>query len=181
MVAIKKWKTLERKEVLQHARMHLVEDTVELPDGRAISYLRHEPGALPSVTMIVVNDANELLVQREYSYPPNEIMWQLPGGKAEAGEDISKAARRETSEESGVAVKECEVIGYFYVNNRRSDQRQYVVVGRGVSQQKLAHDAEEFIESEWIAISEIKRMISDGEIVNMNMLAALNLWFCRQA
>src|SRR5688572_6671095 len=121
---IKKWKTLSSKELLNHPRMQVVEDEVELPDGSITSYIRMAPGAMGSATVIAINDADEILLQREYSYPPDEVMWQLPGGGIEAGEDAIAAASRELAEESGYAGTDVEIIGSYYMNNRRSEARQ---------------------------------------------------------
>ena len=173
---IKKWKFISRESLLDHSRMKIVEDSVELPDGNVIKYIREAPTSLDSVTTIAVNDKDEILVQQEYSYPPDEIMYQLPGGKVEIGEDVIVAANRELSEESGFMATDCTVLGSFYVNNRRSNIKQYVVLCKNIEVKKSAKDAEEFIESQWLSRTAIQDLIRNGKIVNMNMLAALQLF-----
>lgn len=178
--SIKKWKTLSRRELLNHPRMQVVEDEVELPDGSKTSYIRMAPGATESATVIAINDADEILLQREYSYPPDEVMWQLPGGEMNPGEDVITAAKRELAEESGYTGSECEVLGSFYLSHRRSERRQYVVVIRGLSEVKKDGDPEEIIENHWVYIGDVRRMIREGQCTNGYMLAALNLWFQSQ-
>jgi len=173
---IKKWKFVSRNILLRHPRLEISEDTVELPSGKITSYVRESPVNYGSVTAIVLNDKKEILVQQEYSYPPDEIMYQLPGGKMNSNEDIIDAINRELSEESGIVAIECTVIGSYYVNNRRSDAKQYVVLCKSVEIKKRKEDDEEFIESQWIPLSLLDGMIKDGEIVNINMLAALQLY-----
>lgn len=156
--------------------MHIVEDSVELPTGKITTYIREAPLSHNSVTTIVINDKDEILIQREYSYPSNEIMYQLPGGKIELGEDIIAAANRELSEESGYITTDCTILGSFYVNNRRSNAKQYVVLCKDIEIKNLQEDDEEFIESQWVTYTTIKDLVKDGKIVNMNMLAALQLF-----
>jgi len=156
--------------------MKVVEDTVELPTGERIQYIREKPTDNASVAIIAINDNNELLLQQEYSYPPNEIMYQLPGDATNANEDIIEAANRELSEESGYIGKKCEVIGSFYLNNRRSDRKQYVVVCRELQEQKGRTDSEEFIDNEWMSVDILQSKVRKGEIVNINLLAALQLY-----
>jgi 8-oxo-dGTP pyrophosphatase MutT (NUDIX family) len=127
-VKAKHWKKLGSTEVLNHPRIQIVEDTVELPDGKITTYIRHAPIKVHSVASIAINDKQEMLIQKEYSYPPNQIMWQLPGGGTREGEDIITAANRELSEESGYIGTTCKEIGSFYIDNRRSDMKQYVVL-----------------------------------------------------
>lgn len=161
---------------MRHPRMNIVEDDVELPDGKVIKYIREAPVNLDSVTTIAINDKGEILIQREYSYPPDEVMYQLPGGKIEPGEDVVVAANRELSEESGFAATDCTVLGWYYVNNRRSNAKQYVVICKKIETKNTQKDAEEFIESQWLAYPAVKQLIHDGKVINMNMLAALQLF-----
>ena len=173
---IGKWKFIKRDTLLDHHRMKIVEDSVLLPTGEITSYIREAPVSYSSVTVIAINDKDEILVQKEYSYPPDEILYQLPGGKMGTDEDIIDAANRELSEESGYMATKSIILGSFYVNNRRSDAKQYVVVCNDIKLQKSAEDEEEFIESLWLPYIAIKNLIRDGKIVNMNMLAALQLF-----
>lgn len=176
-MSVKKWKTLSSQEILKHPRMHLIEDEVQLPDGRTAHYLRFAPSTSHSVTVIAINEGGEVLLQQEYSYPPDEVLWQLPGGSIEKDEDIIEAAKRELSEESGFTAQDATLLGYFYTNNRRSDQKQYVVVCRNLQSHQAESDPEEFIESTWVSVDSIKQMIRAGEFRNINLLAALNMWF----
>lgn len=177
----KPWKTLKSTDILVHPRLHIIEDIVELPDGKTTSYVKHAPASAHSVAVIAVNDKQEILLQKEYSYPPNIVMWQLPGGKCNEGEDILVAANRELSEESDFLAKDSRVIGEFYVNNRRSDEKQYVVLCRNLVPQPGTRDAEEFIETHWVPIAKLKSMIKAGEFSNVNLLAALSMWLADTA
>ena len=159
--------------------MHLVEDTVVLPDGNTTTYLRHAATKTYSVAIIAINEKNEMLLQKEYSYPPDEIMWQLPGGEARPDEDILTAANRELSEESGFVAKTCKEIGSYYVNNRRSDLKQRLVLCTDLREKIAAPDAEEFIDTYWIPVSRLPEMVASGEFNNINLLAALTMYFSR--
>jgi len=172
------WKTLDRKIVLNHPRMQLVEDVVELPNGKTAEYLRIAPVKTHSVAIIAINEKQEILLQKEYSYPPDSIMWQLPGGGIKNGEDILEAANRELSEESGMVARSCKIIGSYYVNNRRSDEKQYVALCADLHPKAGQPDDIEFIENYWIPIPKLQDMTAAGEIQNMYLLAALNLWSC---
>lgn len=174
---IHKWKFISRTALLEHPRMTIVEDTVELPSGQQTTYLREAPVEGYSVAVMALNDKGELLLQREYSYPPNEVMYQLPGGSAKKGEDIIKAGNRELSEESGYIAMNCQILGSFFVNNRRSNGMQFVVLCENLKYQKLPEDDEEFIESEWITLDQLNQLIRDGKISNINLLAALQLYY----
>ena len=66
-----------------------------------------------------------ILVQKQYSYPPDQWLLQFPGGKVEDHESTQEAATRELAEEANITglFKE---IGWFYTDNRRSASKMYV-------------------------------------------------------
>lgn len=173
---IHKWKFISRNSLLDHPRMKIVEDIVELPNGNQTTYIREAPDSKKSVTIIAINKKGQVLLQREYSYPPDEVMYQLPGGGIERDEDVITAANRELSEESGYISKETKLIGSFHTSNRRSDSKQYVVVARNLEGHKLPEDEEEFIENIWLMMDQLKELVRSGEVTNINLLAALQLF-----
>ncbi len=168
---LKSWKCLDSKVLLDHPRITVVEDTVELPSGHITSYVHLAPGS-DAVTVVCLRD-NRILLQREYSYPVGEFLLQLPGGKIEEEETPEQAAARELKEESGFAFSRCETLGWYYSNNRRSDSKMYVVLAEDITPvAKTGGDMEEDIEFVWIPVSKLKEMIADGEITNITVLAA---------
>ncbi|WP_300614418.1 NUDIX hydrolase [Trebonia sp.] len=59
---------------------------------------------VPSVNVVVVNDAGEILMIRR----SDNDNWAVPGGAIDLGESVAQAAVRETREESGI---DCEITG----------------------------------------------------------------------
>ena len=171
-MAIQKWRKISSRHILDHPRMQLVEDEVELPSGKKIQYLRQEYSGRGGV-IVVCRKGDKILVQREYSYPVDEILWQFPGGKIEADETPEQAATRELAEESGIKAENAKCIGWFYPDNRRTNARLFVVECDYVTDDEKARpDDTEFIESEWIENGQISQMIRRGEVRNYAMLAA---------
>lgn len=174
-----RWKQISRRVIFKHPRITLIEDEVELPRGDKTPYLLFGLGG-ESVTIICVRN-DEVLLQQEYSYPPDEVLFQFPGGKIEPGELLEDAARRELIEESQLEPEEVGVLGWYYVNNRRSDAKMHVVIARGFKENRtLTGDNEEDIISSWVPIIEFEKMIRKGKIVNYSVLAAWALYNARQ-
>jgi ADP-ribose pyrophosphatase len=173
---IKKWKTLSSKLILDHKQMKISEDIVELPNGKKSIYVRRTPSENDSVIIIAIDAMGKILIQQEYSYPPDKIMYQLPGGSMLSGETVLEAAHREAAEESGIDAKNAQIIGSYYVNNRLSDKKQNVVLFADIFKSKLKEDGDEFIETMWISEAKLFKMIASGKIDNINLLAAINIW-----
>ena len=54
---------------------------------------------------ILMNSAGQvLLLQRSPNDPTRALEWDLPGGRVDAGEDMTEAAVRETAEEAGIVI-----------------------------------------------------------------------------
>lgn len=173
------WKVVSTRQILKHGRIEVAEDTVRLPNGKESKYV-YTPSGVDSVIIIALNEKNDVLLQREYSHPPGEVMWQLPGGSMHKGESVLAAAERELSEESGYAPGSSTLIGYYYANNRNSNKKQYVVLCKELYKRKLMHDDDEFIDSYWMSEPVVHDMIREGKFNNINLLAALNVWFHRK-
>jgi 8-oxo-dGTP pyrophosphatase MutT (NUDIX family) len=72
---------------------------------------------VPSVNVVVVNDAGEILMIRR----TDNDNWAVPGGAIDLGESVTQAAVRETLEESGI---ECTVTG---ITGIYSDPRHVIL------------------------------------------------------
>lgn len=64
---------------------------------------------VPAVTAFVVNDADEILMERR----SDNGRWGMPGGVQEIGENISGTVAREVLEETGISVEVIGLVGIF--------------------------------------------------------------------
>ena len=64
---------------------------------------------VPSVNVVVVNDAGEILMIRR----SDNDNWAVPGGAIDLGESLVEAAIRETREESGIECRITGIVGIY--------------------------------------------------------------------
>lgn len=167
---MKKWRKLSSKQVFSHPKLSLWEDEVELPSGLKTSYI-HLGEPRHSVTIIAINGSGKILVQQEYSYPPNEWLYQFPGGGIESGESPIDGARRELEEEAG-CTGDLEQIGWYYRDNRRSAGKMFVYIATNLrSATAPQDDVEEFV-SHWMTKDEISKLVADEQFTNYSAMAA---------
>lgn len=169
------WQKLSSKEVFSHPRLSIIEDEVLLPSGKKISYLKFKETG-NAATIICRNKAGKILLQKEYSYPPNQDLYQFPGGAVPLDEKIEIGADRELGEEAKLHGKSLKMLGSYLINNRRSNARMYVFLATDLEERALSEDEEEVIQSFWFDEKRIEQMIIDGEIINAHVLSSWSLY-----
>ena len=170
------WKTVSSKEIFNHPRLTLIEDEIILPNGIQTSYLRHKDDGGCCVTVIARRNDGKILLQTEYSYPPNQKLFQFPGGYVPRDEKPEVGANRELMEEAGLMSNNLELLGSYLIDNRRSASRMFIYLATKLEEKLLEGDPEEDIESFWFSEDEIARMIKNNEISNCHILASWCLY-----
>lgn len=162
----------------------MIEDQVLVPSGKVLPYLRFG-NHKSAVTVFAVKD-DQVLLQREYSYPSDTFMVQAPGGAIEAGESPEVAANRELIEESGYVAGKLKLLGSYYMDHRKSNAKAYVFLGTELKRSKQQHTDEdedsayEFIESFWMPLNSIQDEIASGSIDNAALLTAWAFYEARR-
>ena len=159
--------------------MTLVEDEIILPSGQKTTYLKQKDNGSCCVT-IIAKQNDKILVQREYSYPSNQKIFQFPGGGAPAHEKPEEGANRELMEEMGYRANTLDLLGIYLMDNRRSTQKMHDFLASDLTRESREKDIEEEIESFWFSEDEIAKMIKNGDIINVHALASWCLYTNRQ-
>jgi ADP-ribose pyrophosphatase len=95
---------VSREQLLKGRFLHVVRDTVRLPDGGEATreFVLH-PGAVAVVPLL---DDGRLVLERQYRHATGKVMIEIPAGKLDPGEGALACAQRELLEETGYAARE---------------------------------------------------------------------------
>ena len=165
--------TLEREELLRGNFLHVVRETVRLPDGGAATreFVLH-PGA---VAVVPLTDDGRIVLERQYRHPTGRVMVEIPAGKLDAGESPLACGQRELREETGYVAREWAFGFTLYPTVAYSDEAIHVWFARGLTQGASRLDEGEFLEVITAAPAEFLEWCRDGRIVDSKTLAAA-LW-----
>lgn len=172
------WQTLDSQAVYRGRWAGITVDTVQLPTGAVYEYTRIERAGV-GVGVIGVNAAGELLLEREYRHGVGEVVWQIPGGLTNDGEDLQAAGLRELLEETGYApaVVNAQTVRYcgaVWDNPGMGTAISHIYRVRGL---QLAGDTQpdhgELVTLHWVTPAWLKAAVRSGEIRDRVVVAAV--------
>ncbi len=158
------FKKLSSKYISKHQYFTAREDSYETPTGKIVDpYFVVE---LPiSACAVAITTENEIVLVKQFRFPVNEILLELPGGFVDENEPKEKAIARELLEETGYSFSTIIHLGKTYANPGVLDNATHLFLCTGglkITEQSL--DENEEIEIVLKSVEEVKQLISNGEI-----------------
>src|SRR5262249_14500096 len=148
-------------------------DRVRMPNGREVTVdvVRH----VKSVVLVPVPEKGSVILIRQYRYPLNRWMWELPAGSVDAGETPEDAARRECHEEIGQVPDTIVRLAALHPTPGYCDEEMlfFRVSGLADAATPAQVDEDEDIEVHVFAIADAREMIRRGDITDMKTIAGL--------
>lgn len=143
---------------------------VRLPNGHVSGreVVHHSGGA----AVLFVKDG-KVLLERQFRFPYNKVIWEIPAGKLNSGENPEAAASRELEEETGYRAERLEHLVDIYPSPGYTDEIIYIYLANGARMEGQHLDEDEFINAQFVELSEAERMIDSGEICDAKTIAAL--------
>ena len=146
-------------------------DQALLPNGRqAVREGVEHPGG---VCVAALTDREELLFVRQFRYPYQEAILELPAGKRSPGEDPLECGIRELKEETGAVPDTFLPMGVTLPSPGCLSERLYLFLAKGLHMESQQLDEDEFLNVERIPFNEMVHRVMDGEIEDSKTIAAV--------
>jgi ADP-ribose pyrophosphatase len=147
------------------------------PNGQEhdVAIVRHNP----SVVLIPIQDDGRVVLIRQYRASLDRMIWEVPAGRVDDGEQPDAAAARECEEEIGLVPGTIERIRGLYPTPGFCDEELifYRVSNLRPPPPDSSHkpDEDEDIESMAVTLDEARAMVERGEIIDLKTAYGLSL------
>jgi 8-oxo-dGDP phosphatase len=163
------WPVTASAQQLRNRLIAVRDDQVRMPDDQiAERCVVTHPGA---VAVLALDDADRVLMIRQYRHPVERLLWEIPAGLRDAdGESPLQTAQRELFEETGYRAHEWRTLVDYFSSPGFSTERLRIFLARdlepaGGSGHQRQHE-EKFIVTEWVPLAEAVRLALDGKLHN---------------
>ena len=137
-------------------------DNAELINGNVVNReVVEHPGG---VGIVPVDSEGNVIVAKQFRYPIEEEIIEIPAGKLEYGEDPFECAVRELSEETGCTADEYTYLGAIYPSPGYCKETLYIYMATGLKQGNIHLDEDEFLSTEKISLKKLYEMIMEGKL-----------------
>ena len=160
---------IDGARVWEHRFLDAHLDRVRFPDGsEGEQVLIHHPGAAAVVPFLGDPDAADpqVLLISQYRYATGGLLWEIPAGRLEPGEEPLACAHRELREETGCTASTMEPLTTMWTTPGFTNEKIHLYLATGLTRGPAAHEADEFIEVKLEPLSAVLRMIESGEITD---------------
>jgi ADP-ribose pyrophosphatase len=161
----------DSKEIFSGRIFDVILDSLRFAHGLELTMevVRHGGAA----AVVPVRDDGHLVLIRQYRYPVDKYIWEVPAGKYDDGEDSISCAAREMEEEVGYRAKEIEKIGSILTTPGFSDEKIDLYMARGLERTESNPDPDEFIDVVAVPIDQALDMIENGEVEDAKSIVAI--------
>ena len=162
-------KTVESRTLFEGKIVTVKLDQAQLVNGAVVNReVVEHPGG---VCILPLFDDGTVSIVRQFRYPFQQVVTELPAGKLEKGEAHRPAALRELEEEVGVTCGKLTYLGCLYLSPGFSSEVLHMYLAQELKQGQCHPDEDEFLETERIPFSALLEQVMSGEIVDAKTVA----------
>ncbi len=165
--AAESWPVVAADEQLSNWLISVRTDKVRMPDNHFAE--RTVVTHLGAVAVVALDDAQRVLMIRQYRHPVGYQLWEIPAGlRDKDGESLLRTAQRELFEETGYRARDWHTLIDYFSSPGYSTERLRIFLARGLEPDDDDHyqrtDEEKFIVSDWVPLNEAVRLALAGKL-----------------
>lgn len=155
-------KTLSSEKVFDGKVVKLFVDNAELENGETVirEVIKHPGG----VCVVPLDENGNVIFVRQFRYPHQKALLEIPAGKLEYGESHYDCGLRELKEETGCTCEKYDYLGLLFPTPAYDSEVIHMYLARGLSEGNKKLDEDEFLDTEKIPLEKAAEMIMNNEI-----------------
>lgn len=155
-------KTIESEQKFDGKIVKLFVDKAEVENGDTVvrEVIKHPGG----VCVVALDEEDNVLFVRQFRYPHQKVLLEIPAGKLEFGEDHRACGLRELKEETGCTCDKFDYLGCLIPTPAYDTEVIHMYLARGLHYGTQKLDADEFLDVEKIPLEKAAEMIMNNEI-----------------
>ena len=166
-------KRLSSRRIFEGNILNLRLDEVKLENGVvATREIVEHRGAAAIVPLL---DNGEVVLVRQYRYPVESELLEIPAGTLQPNEDPKDCAIRELEEETGYRCGKIVEMGACFLAPGYSTEKIHIFLAKGLAKTQTHMDEDEKITTEIYPLNAALEKITTGEIRDAKSIVGLHL------
>jgi len=146
---------------------------LEFSNGERRTFERLLSSGLGAVIVVPMQDADTVLLVREYAVGVDRYELGLVKGRLDRDETVEQGANRELKEEIGFGARELHILGTLSVSPAYMTAMTHVVLARDLYAERLEGDEPEPLDVVPWKLSELHKLLEHAEVTDGRSIAAL--------
>jgi len=168
---VKPEKKLATQQIYHGRVVNIRVDTVEIAGGKKTT--REVVEHSGCIAVVAIDKHNNVLLVRQFRYPVDRFLLEIPAGGIDPGEEPVDSVRRELQEEIGYFPRKIDKLGGFYAIPGYGTEYLHCFLATDLVPGRLVAEDTDDIEVVRVSPDEIPRLIASGEICDAKSIAAL--------
>lgn len=154
--------TISVESIFKGKILDVTRDTVVLENGEQTyrEVIHHSGG----VCIVPYTDDGEVIFVKQFRYPFQTVLTEIPAGKLEKGEDPRECGIRELKEEAGAEAEEIIYLGCLYPTVAYDTEVIHMYLAKGLTFSEQSLDEDEFLDVVKIPLEEAYGMVMEGKL-----------------
>ena len=150
-------------------------DEIEYDSGnKAVREVALHPGG---AVILPVKEDGKFIMVKQFRYPFQKFMLELPAGKLEKGEDPQKCAERELTEETGYNAESISKLGSIATTPGFCSEVLHIYLAENLTPGRHNREEGEYgMETIEYTLNEIEEKIMSGEIIDSKTICGIHFY-----
>jgi len=164
---------ISSEKIFKGKIVELYVDKVKLPNNKIVTREKvTHPGA---VCIVPITKEGKIMLVKQFRYPTDSTLLEIPAGKLGSGEDPRNCAARELKEEIGAEGGRLIHLADFYTSPGFCDELMYLYLALGFEKKENNLEDDEFLEVFELKLEDAHSFIGSGKIKDAKTIIGILL------